>query len=1551
MAGDTLTLEDCQEQNICYDCLYDLTITITDDCGGTPIILTRSNFSLFNIDTLCNAVVPIEVDTTLTLTEGSYTITKTLTVNENGMAWYRDNLFIPHNTCQDFNEILEEQMAIVSAAFSCDTSSAVRQEYLDYRRDMLLDMYPLIGQYADTTTETDTDENGDPALVLNSQGNMVNPNTLSPEEFIANFQPSWAAALLPLHPEYNLLGHYEGYVDSHDWDQDFLATDTYAEAKAKGYLNPTGNTTLAPATNFGSPTNSDPLSTDYSISTTFKNEIEEILFSFKTIDPGEGEVDITLWGMATAISKCTNATDGDCFLTWNENTNAFNESTLCEGELDMAWRAFRNLYQNAKKNLLIGYIRDQASSYSVVQCPCQPHFGIVEEVLGQAGFSQTQDDTTLVQNGINQFYADNCNAYALRWLQQLGSCNYTPAQADTVIKYLTEVCKRGADEVHPFGASSIHPDSTYTFDNFEEVIAYYNDQFGVTTNVNCNAYLIDKPLPYNQPGIIMNKEQWNRPDSCSCAKITGYYAGYQADSLSYESFAHYLQSYYHIEIAEGALDTLLGLCDSSISCNFLASPVILPAALQCGTGDLCVTCPQYRVAFDQFVEVFPGITPSFEEIDTLQQRNNLVFANFMNNQFGFDKTAQEYLEYMATSCPAADTSAHCDSLLNMLQNYYYTHIRPSSGYVDLDMRTFAGNRTPLPGPKGVFNVNKQLIGRTVSGTVGQIDTSFASIWNSDVANQVVGELSPLGSGRFRLTLNEGQGAPCHGIIGMRYYEFDNAKDSISAILTGVNCYIDFGDGSNVTSDTSKTVGSSTIVSKYELSQRSTWIFGRYQPHYQMNVKHYYVDTLSYTICVYHTDTMGVFGFDNLGVQAGLKVIRNLRGYMPQHTLSFSFHNTQDSTINSVDSIYNFESVFSIELLHFDTGDGGITQFLNNNFDPFTNNDGLKEAWIGYGGGTVPSGYSVRPVNGFLPNLPVNFPDLSFIRIDDLEKHDVNALNFSISGLQGLHLRNSTSITAGRIDSILNQVASAAVKDSGLIYFEAIPEGAVRTSASDAAVATLTAKKWTLWGAGMDINGNLPAAATGNYAFENVFTNEFTEYFNSVRGTNYTFTQIRALYDSCGYLLDLCNIPLADSNLLCGKNQPVNISVEPYDEDPCKDSTDFAWVRAYEKQRILYDSLRNVFEQTYLDTCLNLGNRESFTVTRPVSEYHYTLYYYDQAGNLVKTIPPEGVRPNRDPEWLAEVEEKRLLKETQVPSHFLPTVYRYNSLNQVVSQKSPDGGLSKFWYDRLGRLSVSQNAKQAVSSKYSVTHYDPLGRIILVAEKSHPVAISNTIAQNPRSLYNWIFYGTTSNAGFAYEFKEATVTVYDQVSSTYPYYVGETPFTPKAHTLRNRVSASRYYTSMGCYYNVVGSDTVWITDNVYIDNAIEYSYDIHGNVDSMLNIYNLNTLMFYHDQNRFKMITYKYDLVSGKVNEVHYNPSTNDGTTYISNDEFYHRYIYDADNRLTDVYTTDTKELIGQSPLDEHEAHYQYYKHGPLRGPFSASSRCRGWIMPIPCRVG
>ena len=53
-----------------------------------------------------------------------------------------------------------------------------------------------------------------------------------------------------------------------------------------------------------------------------------------------------------------------------------------------------------------------------------------------------------------------------------------------------------------------------------------------------------------------------------------------------------------------------------------------------------------------------------------------------------------------------------------------------------------------------------------------------------------------------------------------------------------------------------------------------------------------------------------------------------------------------------------------------------------------------------------------------------------------------------------------------------------------------------------------------------------------------------------------------------------------------------------------------------------DSLRDAFQASYINTC-KLAQANA-TLTAKQQTYHYTLYYYDQADNLVRTIPPAGV---------------------------------------------------------------------------------------------------------------------------------------------------------------------------------------------------------------------------------------------------------------------------------------------------------------------------------------
>jgi hypothetical protein len=109
------------------------------------------------------------------------------------------------------------------------------------------------------------------------------------------------------------------------------------------------------------------------------------------------------------------------------------------------------------------------------------------------------------------------------------------------------------------------------------------------------------------------------------------------------------------------------------------------------------------------------------------------------------------------------------------------------------------------------------------------------------------------------------------------------------------------------------------------------------------------------------------------------------------------------------------------------------------------------------------------------------------------------------------------------------------------------------------------------------------------------------------------------------------------------------------------------------------------------------------------------------------------------------------------------------------------------------------------------------------------------------------------------------------------------------------------------------------------SATYYSYDIHGNVDVLLQDYNSGIMK--SSGNRFKKIMYDYDLISGKVNEVAYQPGEADA--------FYHRYSYDAENRLTDVETSRDKIIW------EKDARYYYYKHGPLARTILGQNQVQG----------
>ncbi len=249
----------------------------------------------------------------------------------------------------------------------------------------------------------------------------------------------------------------------------------------------------------------------------------------------------------------------------------------------------------------------------------------------------------------------------------------------------------------------------------------------------------------------------------------------------------------------------------------------------------------------------------------------------------------------------------------------------------------------------------------------------------------------------------------------------------------------------------------------------------------------------------------------------------------------------------------------------------------------------------------------------------------------------------------------------------------------------------------------------------------------------------------------------------------------------------------------------------------------------------------------------------------------------------------------VPDHSLPTNYYYNSQNQVVKQTTPDAGKSEFWYDRLGRMAVSQNAEQATKNNFSYTLYDGLGRIKEIGEKQNGGTINEENARDEAKLTTWNASGSSNI--------DVTLTIYDDNAS----YVSWVPTVVTGTNLRKRVAATALLSS--------GNNP---SQNLVA--ASYYAYDISGNVHTLWQynkgLYDVEAAANKVDPG-IKTIKYDFDLISGKVNMVKYQPGRWD--------QYFYKYDYDGENRLTDVYSGREENNLSTYK----DAGYHYYLHGPL----------------------
>lgn len=370
--------------------------------------------------------------------------------------------------------------------------------------------------------------------------------------------------------------------------------------------------------------------------------------------------------------------------------------------------------------------------------------------------------------------------------------------------------------------------------------------------------------------------------------------------------------------------------------------------------------------------------------------------------------------------------------------------------------------------------------------------------------------------------------------------------------------------------------------------------------------------------------------------------------------------------------------------------------------------------------------------------------------------------------------------------------------------------------------------------------------------------------------------------------------------------PLPVPAEEIEEDDCAQYALDLFTDRFEKE---YNEMRENLEAdiraAYMAKCLKA--KETLNFIYPDKEYHYTLYYYDQAGNLIQTVPPAGVDMAfrfKTSTQLDQVATDRASQVKNVPAHQKVTKYQYNSLNEIAQSETPDGGVSKFWYDDLGRIVLSQNAKQATLdpsnttpiweryARFSYSMYDAQGRVIEVGEM---LDFNNVIKTNPAA------HISTFSRNYV---RDVVRTYYDESILSAANNNVIPGFTQQ--NLRKRVASVFYFADPGTLPSYELNNTV-------CDHASHYSYDIHGNVDVMVQEY--PALQDFGNEARYKFLKYDYDQVSGKVNQLDYQNG--------KIDQFYYQYHYDADNRVVRALSSQDGNKWTR------DAEYFYYKHGPL----------------------
>lgn len=310
--------------------------------------------------------------------------------------------------------------------------------------------------------------------------------------------------------------------------------------------------------------------------------------------------------------------------------------------------------------------------------------------------------------------------------------------------------------------------------------------------------------------------------------------------------------------------------------------------------------------------------------------------------------------------------------------------------------------------------------------------------------------------------------------------------------------------------------------------------------------------------------------------------------------------------------------------------------------------------------------------------------------------------------------------------------------------------------------------------------------------------------------------------------------------------------------------------------------------TYLDKStdeVKTTNGKLFGCKYNLNYYEFALSYYNEAGQLTKTIPPEGI------DWQADF-------NNTLPVHRMATTFTYDTRGLLIQIESPDEGKIDYVYSSDGKLRFSQNDLQRQQQVFAYTNYDNLGRPVetgISIYLADDIPYLGTPTQNDLLTYFQNHLGDYTNPGL-YQASQFTTEIVDDLDGLTDAYC-----TQRSYTLYDVADAG--------FHSATGLSSSQFTQRNLRNNISKtwndesttwYSYDAYGRLEwQVQKVTGPGS----------KSIHYEYDNNGNLAREIYQK--------HTAGEYFTHQYTYNTIGQLTRVQTS----TDGASWKEVAEYHY------------------------------